>query len=107
MTGAHQRKGGRDVLLAGAQLAPQQRMLALGDQSKMVACDVERELEAGRGGIQLSQLQLDALAHRARSYAGWIERLYPAEHCRHFLGRTLQFRSQRLRNLLEGLGDVA
>ena len=107
MAGAHQCQRTRDLLLGGAQLPPQQRQFALGDQFQVVACDFERGLVAGGGRIQLPQLQLDALTHRARPDAGGVERLHAGEHGTHFLGGALDLRAQGVRNLFERFGEIA
>ena len=107
MAGAHQGKRRGEFLLGGAQLAAQQRQLALGDQLEVLARDLQRGAQARRSRIQLPQLQLDALGYRTRADARRVEGLYPAEHTVHFFRRALELRAQRVRDFRERFGEIA
>src|ERR1700704_5980489 len=107
VAGAHQGERRVELLLGGAQLAAQQRQLALRDQLQGLARDLQRGVEAGRGWIELPQLQLDALGHRARADARRVEGLYPGEHAVHFLRRALELGPQRVRDFRERFDEIA
>src|SRR5690242_1176749 len=72
----------------------------------MMARDAQRRLETRRGGVELPQLQLDAFANRAGTDAGRIEQLYAHQHARDLLARALELGTQRVRDLLQGFGEV-
>ena len=70
VAGAHQRQRTGEFLLRGTQFAAQQGEFALGDEFQVMARDLDGGGVAGGGRIQLPQLQLDALADRARTDPG-------------------------------------
>jgi hypothetical protein len=73
-----------------------------------MARNLDRGVESGRGGIQLAQLQLDALADRACTDARRIQCLHAAhQHRFHLGGVAFDFRPQRVGDLVQRFGQVA
>ena len=101
MAGAHQRERHFQIALAAAQLAPQQHELLGGDQIEVLERHADRDVARRRIGVQLAQLQGDALAEIARAHAGRLEGLHRREHPLHVRGRSLDLGLRAQADLLE------
>src|SRR6185437_6442939 len=75
MTGAYERQGAGEVLVADPKLPLDDGELAAGDALQVVTSNLDRSLEPRNGRVELPQLQLDALADRPGADSGWIQGL--------------------------------
>ena len=107
MAGAHQRERHFQVALAAAQLAPQQHELLGGDQIEVLEGHADGDVARRRIGIELAQLQGDALAEIARAHAGGLEGLNCREHPFHVRGRSLDLGPQAQANVLQVVVQIA
>ncbi len=82
-------------------------MLTFRHQLEVVACDLDCGVEPLGRRIQLSKLQFDTFADGARSHPRGVESLNARQHGLYFRGIALDLGTQRPRDLLDGLGDVA
>ena len=99
----------RDVqrLLVRIELAPQRAEVPVRDLLQVLGGDRERELETGRLGIELLELQPEALGEVARAGAGRVQRLHEREHALDVLLRHGQVHAEAARDRVGGLGQVA
>ena len=107
MTGAHQRDGGFELLIRGAQFAPQRGQLAFGQQLQMIAGDGLGGGEAGCGRLQLLELQQQALADRARADARRVEHLHDGEHALDFRHAGIELGLEAGADDIQRLAQVA
>ena len=77
---ADQRERLVQAVLVHGQGLPQRGEVAVRDRLQVIAGDPERELAARRVGLELGELQADALRCRSRTDARRVERLDEREH---------------------------
>src|ERR1700722_7890200 len=73
----------------------------------MMPCDLNRCLISGRAGIDLAELELDALTDRARANTGRVERLDDLQCLFDFRGGAFDLRTQCVGDFVQRFGDVA
>ena len=81
--------------------------LPVGHLRQVVAGDLDCGRKSRRVRIELAQLQLNALAERARSDAGRVQVLHAGEDGFDFGGAAFDLRFERVRDLIERLGEIA
>src|SRR6185437_12111362 len=107
LAGAHQRERAGELLVAGPQLPFHGRELPAGNTLEVMARDLDRRVEPGGRRIELPQLQLDALADRARADTRRVQGLNARKRSLDLGGLALDFGPQGVGDLLQRLRQVA
>ncbi len=104
---AHERERDVELLAAHVHLALQGGELVAGHQLEMPVGEGARRREAGSRGVELGELQLDALGDRARADAGRIELLDDGERAQGARGIGRRLAGDGLDDRVQRLGQVA
>jgi hypothetical protein len=104
---AHERERNVELLAAHVHLALQGRKVATRDELEVPVGEGARGGEPRRCGVELSELQLDALGHGAGADAGGIELLDDREHPLDARGVGAHFAGHRLGDRRGGFREVA